>query len=323
MSDQDSIDRRRLLRGGIAFGAATWVAPSVLRLDTVAAATGSGLCYSFEGDAAPWTIDNKAGPDGKGLWQVDDSRSTDGSWSLHYGKGTGNTYRKGNQATSGTVTSPDVTLPASGTMEMSFWIWREVENRGGGGNWDEFTVSVGQTGDILYSRSNDGGTGGVFEYVVLDLSAYAGTTINLVFGFATYDKNFNDFEGIYIDDVQFTPTITTGLIGARQFNRVQPGYFPLHDPVDPSVVEARSIAELEENSRMVQLPAIEDKQPAPPTSPPPTSPPTTLPTANAAVPTPASTTGPPTTSVPAAPSTTAAPPTTGLPGTTGAPPTPR
>lgn len=202
-------NRRAFLQKSLVVTGVAWTAPVITSLNTpVAAATGSlaGCPYTYcfdDGTTEGWVIDNTAGS-GNGLWNVNNGRSTSPSFSLHYGTGVGGNYNTGG-TNSGTVTSPAFTVPAAGG-DLTFNVWREVENFGSG-SWDEFSVSILPSGTVEYAVAIDGGTGGVFEPITIDLAAYAGQAIQVVFAFDTGDANFNNFEGIYVDDVTVPCTL--------------------------------------------------------------------------------------------------------------------
>ncbi len=231
MSEQQAgkeTNRRAFLQKSLVATGVAWTAPIVVSLnDPIAAATGSGGCpftYCFDdGSTEGWTIDNTAGV-GNGLWNVNNGRSTSASFSLHYGTGIGGNYNStGNN--SGTVTSPAFVVPAAGGA-LTFNIWREVEVFASG-NWDEFSVSILPSGTVEYAVSRDGGTNGVFEPISIDLAAYAGTPIQIVFSFATNDQNFNNFEGIYVDDITIPCDNPPAGGGGTSFSaRAAEPYFP-------------------------------------------------------------------------------------------------
>ena len=223
-------DRRSFVTKTAAATGAIWTAPIVLgMLEPVAAATPSNGCpFTFcfdDGTTEGWVIDNGAGA-GNGLWNVNNSRSVSPTSSLHYGTGFGGNYDTGTR-NAGTVTSPSFVVPASGGA-LSFDIWREVEVFGSG-TWDEFSVSILPSGTVEYAVSRDGGTGGLFEPISIDLAAYAGTSIQVVFAFDTGDAQFNNFEGIYVDNVMI-PCSTPPAPPTTGFSTTNSTNWPDDDP---------------------------------------------------------------------------------------------
>ncbi|MDW3177202.1 MAG: hypothetical protein R8J94_07445 [Acidimicrobiia bacterium] len=196
-ADSSEPSRRALLKKGAAVAGVAWTAPVILTwTEPVAAAVGSGggsytYCFDAAGDPEGWTMN--------GLWNINSSRSVSPSFSLHYGTGTGGTYES-TGTNSGTATSPAFVVPTSGSTIVEFDVWREVEVFGSG-TWDELSLSVLPGGSVLYAVSRDGGTGGLWEHITVDLAGFAGSTVQLVFAFDTGDANYNDFEGIYIDNI--------------------------------------------------------------------------------------------------------------------------
>jgi len=188
--------RRDFVTKGVAAAGIAWVAPVVLADKAAAAAVGSaltGCLYCFDdGTSEGWTLD--------GMWNISSDRSVSPSFSLHYGTGIGGNYDTPGSANSGSSVSPTFTVPTVGSTLLEFELWREVEVFASG-TWDEFSVTVLPDGTTIYAVSRDGGTGGVFEHITLDLAAWAGQDIQLSFAFDTGDDNFNDFEGIYVDDI--------------------------------------------------------------------------------------------------------------------------
>lgn len=190
--------RRALLKKGAAVAGVAWTAPVVLSwTDPVAAAVGSGggfytYCFDDAGDPEGWTMN--------GLWNISSSRSLSPSFSLHYGRGTGSNYATGNNRNFGSATSPSFVVPTTGSTLVEFDVWREVESYPSG-NWDQLQLSILPSGTTLYSVARDGGTGGLWEHITVDIGGFAGTTAQLVFTFDTFDGNFNNFEGIYIDNI--------------------------------------------------------------------------------------------------------------------------
>lgn len=228
---------------------AIWAAPAIVSFDPVAAAAGStpnSYTYCFDdGTTEGWTIDNTAGAGG-GLWNVNSGRSVSPSFSLHYGNGVGGTYQTGNARNAGTVTSPSVTIPPVGPVLLEMEVRRTVETYPSG-TWDEFSVSILPSGDTLYARSRDGGTGGVFESISIDLAAYAGSTVQIVLAFDTGDGAFNNFEGIWVDNITVpgasAPLGALGGFAAFSFSRSSappgPGWMPNRPQPSQAELNAR------------------------------------------------------------------------------------
>ena len=187
--------RRALMKKGAVAAGIAWTAPVIVTWsEPLAAAVGSGggsYTYCFDdGTSEGWALG--------GLWNMSNDRSVSGTFSLHYGRGSSSDYDIGTN--SGTAVSPAFVVPTTGSTDVTFEVWREVETFASG-NWDELSLSVSPGGSVLYAVSRDGGTGGLWESITVSLAGFAGSTIQLVFAFATGDNNFNNFEGIYIDNI--------------------------------------------------------------------------------------------------------------------------
>jgi|GEM_PF-1200907 len=158
---------------------------------------------SFEG-VHGWTFTVDHGAATGAQWQVDNYRVADGNRSLYYGKVNNcdpsdflcddRTYnfseRVGGSATSGFIDVPNT------VSDLTFDLWANVE-------WGY---------DVVYLEINDGDgwdfvwlyawwTSG-FEEQVVSLNAYAGQTVQFRFTFDTFDELYNDYEGVYIDNLQ-------------------------------------------------------------------------------------------------------------------------
>ena len=139
-----------------------------------------------------------------GLWnlQSDADRSHSLSHSWYYGIVSDHNYDDGGP-NFGDLTTRPITIPDDNYV-LRFWYRYDTE--GPGVNWDQRWIQI----------SSDGGS---FENVLqlyddepnqwlqatLDLSAYAGQTIQVRFHFASLDdQNNDDFEGWLIDDFEIT-----------------------------------------------------------------------------------------------------------------------
>ncbi|GJM38757.1 MAG: hypothetical protein DHS20C19_21240 [Acidimicrobiales bacterium] len=194
-----TMGRRSFLGRTAAAGVATWAVPTVLSTDPVAAATGScsGVTvHEFTSGLEGWTIDNSWGSGVDGLWNHNTEASRDGG-SLHYGRGTNGNFETGSSRNSGRVLSPEFEIPSTGTTEVRFTVWREVETQDDG--YDRLRLRmVGPPNSTLYSVSSIGDTAG-FELHTISLPGGArGRTVQFQFDFDTRDGLYNDHEGIYI-----------------------------------------------------------------------------------------------------------------------------
>jgi hypothetical protein len=114
----------------------------------------------------------------------------------------------------GDLTSPPIQLPGSGTYYLRFQYRYQTETPGK--FWDQRWVQISVNGGPfanLYQLSDDimlFNTSPFISSPPINLSAYAGQTIQIRFHFDTMDLSLqtaggdNDFEGWYIDDVSVT-----------------------------------------------------------------------------------------------------------------------
>ena len=133
-------------------------------------------------------------------WQVVTGKKFhSGSSALYYGDVAKGNYDNG-AANSGTITSKPVTLPQGETLEVAFWLYMDTEPST---SYDAFTVQI-QTSFQSYTvwDKNTPGFGmQSWFHGVVNLSAFAGQTVSIVFLFNTGDSIANTTEGVYLDDV--------------------------------------------------------------------------------------------------------------------------
>jgi len=198
--------RRRILAAGAAATTGAWVAPSITRLDRVEAAQPSCL-HNFDVSLSGWTIDNTFGTPKNGFWTTGTARTFSSPNSLHWGRNGGaNGYSRGTNATSGAATSPSVTMPALGSLPVTFRIWRQVEHQRS--NFDVLTlVVIGTTTTQLWQvASIASATPMVGSWTLVSVTvpaAYNGQSVRFRFDFTTVDGANNNFEGVYIDDFRY------------------------------------------------------------------------------------------------------------------------
>jgi hypothetical protein len=156
---------------------------------------------NMENGVNDWTV--------TGLWhQVGPSNSYpeshSGSHSWWYGQDSNGTYDTG-AANSGNLTSPSIYIPASGYY-LRFWYRSETETQGQG--WDQRWVQISVDGggfDNMLQLSDDPKNYWL-QSPVINLSGYAGHTIQVRFRFDTMDAYYNGYRGWYIDDFDISTT---------------------------------------------------------------------------------------------------------------------
>ena len=158
--------------------------------------TGCGDDFEL-GPLEPWTAVNTDAVVG---WNAAPMGAFGSATALHYGDPSGMGYNTGAAANSGTATFPGVTLGVTAPT-LTFYVWLDVE---GFATFDTLALTVEPGGTQVWSRADfpqgfAGSTGGAFVPQVVDLSAFAGMTVDLVFAFDTIDGIFNDGGGVYID----------------------------------------------------------------------------------------------------------------------------
>ena len=140
-------------------------------------------------------------------WQVvSGKQAKTGKGALYYGNPTKGNFDDG--ATGGQVTWKGLKLEAGEGHQVRVWLWMDTE---AGTSYDRFTVQaiVGGVGIKLWDKASLGFELKNWVEVKLNLSAFAGKTIDLVFDFQTVDSVANNGEGVYLDDLLLTRTCAT------------------------------------------------------------------------------------------------------------------
>jgi hypothetical protein len=132
------------------------------------------------------------------LWHVTDScnstASCDGGTFAYFGDDASCTFLEGVMST-GSLTSPNVAIPAGATARLDFCYRYDGE---GGVPFDYAGVVVNGTDVWQASNALD------WTPVAIDLTGFAGTTINVEFFFDSVDSLFNNFLGFQVDGVVLT-----------------------------------------------------------------------------------------------------------------------
>ncbi len=153
------------------------------------------------------SFETSEGWSSSGLWhpvseedQYGDSKS--GSNSMWYGQDSTGNYDTGSRTT-GDLTLNSVDLTGVDNAELSFAHWFETENHEG--EYDLCKVKVNGE-QVYYKDASDENVGSEGNFVTenIDISDYAGQTVDIEFTFDSVDDYDNAYQGWYIDDVAIT-----------------------------------------------------------------------------------------------------------------------
>lgn len=162
---------------------------------------------------APYVDDMESGTNDwttSGLWhQVNEytspyPESNSGSHSWWYGQDTTGDYDTGVD-NSGDLTSPPIYIPDTGHY-LRFWYRYETETQGP--NWDRRWIQISVDGAPFqtFMALQDDPMNFWLQSPVVDLSPYAGHTIQIRFHFDTVDDMHNGYRGWYVDDFEISTT---------------------------------------------------------------------------------------------------------------------
>jgi hypothetical protein len=166
-----------------------------------------GCLYNFTtGTSMGWTF---TGTCGSGVaWNVWTGQSYSPTYALWYGNPATGNFDCGGLTNSGNATSTVITLPASGAS-VTFYVWGESEGCSTFGGYDRLRLDVDPMGPTAattaWSRCDppetSGGTLGAWVMQTVDLSAYNGMSVQLIWNFDTIDGIGNSGAGWYVDDI--------------------------------------------------------------------------------------------------------------------------
>ncbi len=152
-----------------------------------------------DGSADGWSL--------SGLWRVTSCRSASSPNSLGYNQGScPPDFDVG--TTSGSAITPALSLPSGSTIEFTWDSWHDTES---GTTYDKKLVQISTDGGSTWTTLHqEDGTQQTWNARSLDLSAYAGQTVELRFHFNSVDGIANTGEGWYVDNVhvkEITPAV--------------------------------------------------------------------------------------------------------------------
>ncbi len=178
----------------------------------------------FENGASGWST--------SGLWHlVSDSDqygdANSGSKAMWYGQDSTGNYATGSRTTGSLSKSVDLSGTSSATLSFSHWF--ETENYDNG-QYDKVIVTVNGN-QVYYRDTSDSNVGSENNFVqeTIDISSYAGQTVDIKFTFDSMDDYDNDYRGWYVDDVK----VTADSGGGGGGNSAPSAYFS-YSPSNPS-----------------------------------------------------------------------------------------
>ncbi|MCS6804221.1 MAG: M36 family metallopeptidase [Acidobacteriota bacterium] len=155
--------------------------------------------------ASEWTVTGDSGNGAPALWHISFRRGT--AW--YYGRQDTRTYNTG-QRNFGALTSPVIhlpTIPPNSAIVLTFDhflraqdVFSTVRDNG---YVRVIETATGQVWQVAFINNNTIGALGSesFQREEINLSAFAGKTIQIQFYFDTIDANTNDAEGWFIDNI--------------------------------------------------------------------------------------------------------------------------
>ena len=153
--------------------------------------------FDFESESLDGAAVSNLAPvgDSEVVWRHSAERAYTGAGSAWLGRADGLDFDSGAVVASELVL-PGVTLPAGTRLEMLAHVWADVEP---GGTWDTLSFAAG--GVPLWAKGYDNFEVARWQTLRVDLSAFAGQTIELAARFDSVDPTGNDGEGVYLDAV--------------------------------------------------------------------------------------------------------------------------
>jgi hypothetical protein len=151
-----------------------------------------------------WTLTNSSGvTKGWQLWSTAFT-SHSGKGALYYGSITDGDYDFGTN--SGTAKSPAFVVPAATAVTAETWVYMDTESSS---SYDTLALQVLRPGKTTVSKAVKAQVGfAVLSWVkvTVDLTPYAGETVQLAWYFNTVDSTSNGGKGVFVDDVVVTRT---------------------------------------------------------------------------------------------------------------------
>jgi len=176
----------------------------------------------FEGGPGGWTFEScevSAAPaDPDSVWQITDLNGAagilpkNGSKVLYFGNGLDYGGAQG-EGSCGLATGPEIELEAGYPWTLKMWLFQDIEAQPScdpaAAAWaDKFQIELvdldtGAATTIFDKSDNECSAYGSWVPLSVDLSPWAGKSVQLRLSFTTWDQIGNDGKGIAVDDIQF------------------------------------------------------------------------------------------------------------------------
>ena len=167
-----------------------------------AAWTDAFVAHFDDGTLDSMTVVELTGAEGAtATWVPDPSETWVGAGALYFGIPGQYDYATGARVAAQART-PAVALPAGKEAQLTFAVWHDVED---GSDWDVLSVSlVAEGGAAVPVWHKDYGAPPAKQWspTTVDISAWAGTTVEAVFTFDSMDGTYNDGLGVLLDVVR-------------------------------------------------------------------------------------------------------------------------
>ncbi|MEI6019869.1 MAG: T9SS type A sorting domain-containing protein [Bacteroidota bacterium] len=141
-------------------------------------------------------------------------------------QGSGCTFGNGGSTVSGDLITPTVVLPAlGGTLTFNYFILNECGS--GSCYYDRLSVAVTNMSTNVTTTIVDSYTGvlvntSVWTGASFNLSAYGGQPIRVTFNFNSIDGALNNYDGIYVDDINIIGACSINMLAVLGGGTVSP-----------------------------------------------------------------------------------------------------
>ena len=139
------------------------------------------------------------------FWRTDPTRATSGEFSLYCGEPVAQTYGVGTRVKS-SATTPVIDLPVGGHTRLTFDLFMVTRQALDVDVFQIFVLKSGALTPVWSSKVLPAGNTTGFMPIQVDLSSFAGQSVQLRFVFDSVDAHAPSAEGTYIDSLRLETT---------------------------------------------------------------------------------------------------------------------